>query len=37
MRAIEKVEIAMALDERGVARIETSMPVVSKEDEEAVR
>ncbi|MCS7117080.1 MAG: hypothetical protein NZ896_06405, partial [Nitrososphaerales archaeon] len=36
-RKNEKVEIAKMLDEIGVQRIEAGMPVVSKEDEEAVR
>ena len=33
----EKVEIAMALDEAGVDRIEAGMPAVSREDLEAVK
>lgn len=37
LRRDEKVEIARALDGLGVDRIEAGMPVISKEDEEAVR
>jgi len=36
-RKNEKVEIAIALDEAGVHRIEAGMPAVSKEDFEAVK
>jgi isopropylmalate/homocitrate/citramalate synthase len=37
LRSAEKLEIAKALDELGVHRIEAGMPVVSKEDFEAVK
>jgi methanogen homocitrate synthase len=37
LRTEEKVEIARALDEAGVDRIEAGMPVVSEEDMEAIR
>ncbi|MCS7137410.1 MAG: hypothetical protein NZ941_03465 [Candidatus Caldarchaeum sp.] len=37
LRADEKLEIAKALDELGVHRLEAGMPVVSKEDFDAVR
>jgi len=37
LRAEEKLEIAKALDELGVHRIEAGMPVVSKEDFNAVK
>jgi methanogen homocitrate synthase len=37
LRTEEKVEIARALDEAGVDRIEAGMPVVSEEDLEAIR
>ncbi|GBC69388.1 2-isopropylmalate synthase [archaeon HR01] len=37
LRSHEKLEIARALDELGVHRIEAGMPVVSAEDAEAVR
>ena len=36
-RKNEKIEIAMALDEAGVHRIEVGMPAVSREDFEAVK
>jgi isopropylmalate/homocitrate/citramalate synthase len=36
-RKSEKIEIAMALDEVGVDRIEVAMPAVSREDFEAVK
>uniref|UniRef100_A0A7J3QE25 Pyruvate carboxyltransferase n=1 Tax=Ignisphaera aggregans TaxID=334771 RepID=A0A7J3QE25_9CREN len=36
-RKNEKIEIAMALDEAGVHRIEVGMPAVSKEDFEAIK
>ncbi|MCS7133267.1 MAG: hypothetical protein NZ921_00500 [Candidatus Caldarchaeum sp.] len=37
LRAAEKLDIAKALDELGVHRLEAGMPVVSKEDFEAVK
>ena len=37
LRTEEKVEIARALDEAGVDRIEAGMPIVSEEDLEAIR
>ena len=37
LRKAEKVEIAKKLDEVGVHRIEAGLPVISKEDFEAVR
>src|SRR5579875_827538 len=37
LRTKEKVDIATMLDEVGVQRIEAGMPVVSKEDFDAVR